>query len=352
MQHADFINQILKLQDPWTVLDTHVHQSAKRLDIYLGFSAPAKSNLFGVARKAGFLTKKSIITCPHCQTSLPHSTDFEPLSVQHLPILDFVTFLHVPPPGAVQSPQADCVCMKTWYVVGTLYTKDLLEHITTLLKSTSPETTAGLLGLDIEKIKQFDKPDKPESGTLTSSAGPAKQPSLKESFKIPDIGHPSWQRLINGDLSLATKSIALKMILQRIRSKYDAAPGIESGIAGAQTLHQFFTRNKKVLSDELEQLTDGQSWTEESIAVTKDPTPDDDIPAESHPVWIALITGEFQIQTRLVGLQMINQQATKSLLRDSGKQNQDKIIRTYRHFFIKHKRRLQREIDQLNSYQE
>lgn len=71
---------------------------------------------------------------------------------------------------------------------------------------------------------------------------------------VPAESHPSWQRLIDGDLVLDTDIVALKMMLQSVRISIEKNPTEASRHAGAKILRQYFIKHKNKHKTELNQL--------------------------------------------------------------------------------------------------
>jgi hypothetical protein len=71
---------------------------------------------------------------------------------------------------------------------------------------------------------------------------------------VPDIHHPNWQRLIDGELEIVTDAVALKMMLERIRLSIASNPSEASRLAGAKILRQYFIKHQHRHRAELEQL--------------------------------------------------------------------------------------------------
>ncbi|WP_028580718.1 hypothetical protein [Desulfogranum japonicum] len=350
MQHIDFLTQFIAIQNPWKILETTTSQAGKRLDILVWFAPSIQKNLFGVSDIQEESEACSPASCPHCGTMLPEYAPNKTICLRHLPLLGFATYMHVPAPNIIHSPDPNCVCMKQWHAPHSKYTKEMAAHITDTLQAIKDyASTAKLLDIAEQELRETFQ-ETLDTRKASSQKDDMSQIHVKSRFRIPDVGHPGWQRLINGDLTIATSSVALQMLLQRVRNKHEISPGIESGISGAKALHDFFYKNKKLLDHELEQLTAGQTWTEVRVAVSRKPAQDKDLPQESEPVWQALVSGNMQLQTHMVGLQMIMQQAYKSVQMDVSDQNKQKTIQTLRHFFIKHKKRLKKEITQLQHY--
>jgi len=78
--------------------------------------------------------------------------------------------------------------------------------------------------------------------------------SHSSSAAVPAESHPSWQRLIDGDLVLETDIVALKMMLQSVRISVEKNPTEASRHAGAKILRQYFIKHKNKHKTELNQL--------------------------------------------------------------------------------------------------
>ncbi len=75
-----------------------------------------------------------------------------------------------------------------------------------------------------------------------------------QQIAVPPESHPSWQRLIDGELVLDTDIVALKMMLQSIRISIENNPSEASRHAGAKILRQYFIKHQSKHKTELNQL--------------------------------------------------------------------------------------------------
>jgi phage anti-repressor protein len=87
------------------------------------------------------------------------------------------------------------------------------------------------------------------SGTMAAAASSNNAPAA-----VPAESHPSWQRLIDGDLVLDTDIVALKMMLQSVRISIEKNPTEASRHAGTKILRQYFIKHKNKHKTELNQL--------------------------------------------------------------------------------------------------
>ncbi len=347
MQDLDFCSQLLEIQAPWRILHVSIDQSSKRLDIHLGFGGALKKSFFGITRKKGSLSFGGQHICPQCHSVLPKNDELKPMSIRHLPVADFETYLHVPSPGTVHSSQSDCICMKSWLASGTRCTVAMRDHIAALLQQEVPSTQkiSQLTGITADELEEIIKSVEVPATTVSQDEPTHLPAESSNNTTIPDIDHPSWQLLLSGKLSIRSNVVALNMLMQHVCKKYSESPGIETGTAGAESLRQFFVRNERLLEQEINQLNN-RSSTGLKPMKSGSPTGDDNLPAESDPVWKRLILGEYKLETRKVALQMI----LARLQRNSNRDTLLTDIHVLRQFFVKNNSQLGREIAQLERF--
>lgn len=346
MQDLDFCRQILGLTDPWQVQAVEIDQPSNRLDIYLGFGSSRKKGLFGGSEQG---------VCPACQTTLPPAGAYETITLRHLPLGGLRTYLHVPPAATAGSEQPDCICMQDWSAAASKFTEAMQNYVVAALQATpNNQTAAKLAGIsssearEISEITGITPAAAAQSADSDAAAGRSQAShdfELIDSGNIPSADHEGWQRIINGDLPIRTDSVALRMLLQSIRSNVEKDPGDHTRRAGAQSLRQFFIKNQQLLKHEVELLRGDQS-TMSSREVTDSGT-SSVLPTESAPVWQRLINNEQRLDTRVVGLQMMIERVRQSVERNPTDANRVAGARILRQFFAKHQSRLSSEIGQL-----
>ncbi len=346
MQDLDLCKQLLGLTDPWQVEAVEVDQPSNRLDIYIGFGVAGRKGLFGGGGQN---------RCPECHTELPRTGDFEAITLRHLPMAGLRTYLHVPPSGAVESDQIDCICMRDWMASTTKFTQAMEDHIIQALQHATTNQMAGkLAGVSSSEAREISE----ATGVVPSGQAAEAEPAaaaeasgshefaIEETGQVPGASHNGWQRLINGELSLQTDSVALRMLLQRIRSNLEKDPSQQTRLAGAQSLRQFFLKNQQLLHREIEMLTGEEPAFSGGEAASEDSS-SSGLPPESAAVWQQLINDELRLDTRVVGLQMMIQRVRQSIEQKPTEGNKLAGARILRQFFAKHQSRLTNEISQL-----
>jgi hypothetical protein len=75
-----------------------------------------------------------------------------------------------------------------------------------------------------------------------------------EFVEVPPESHPSWDKLIRGELQIRTEALGLKMLLERVRLSLGAEPTEALRLAAARVLRQYFIKHRSRHRAELEQL--------------------------------------------------------------------------------------------------
>ncbi|MDZ7737439.1 MAG: hypothetical protein U5P41_16150 [Gammaproteobacteria bacterium] len=101
------------------------------------------------------------------------------------------------------------------------------------------------------------EPDAAAAAAANMSAG--HEFAIEASGNVPGASHSGWQRLIKGELPIQTDSVALRMLLQRVRSNLEKDPSQQTRLAGAQALRQFFIKNQQLLKREIDMLAADES---------------------------------------------------------------------------------------------
>jgi hypothetical protein len=75
-----------------------------------------------------------------------------------------------------------------------------------------------------------------------------------EFVEVPPENHPSWDKLIRGELQIRTEALGLKMLLERVRLSLGSEPTEALRLAAARVLRQYFIKHRSRHRAELEQL--------------------------------------------------------------------------------------------------
>lgn len=163
---------------------------------------------------------------------------------------------------------------------------------------------------------------------------------------IPVEGHPNWLKLIEGDIPLKTRSVGLKMMLERIRISIQQKPADSTRTAGVKILRQFFLKHRHAHAAELSQISglpqqhfERQAQDISNIVV----------PPENDPAWLRLIKGEIQLKTDVVGLKMMIERVR--ILHQNKPSEASRLAGTklLRQYFLKHQRKHRAELAQMKA---
>jgi hypothetical protein len=102
---------------------------------------------------------------------------------------------------------------------------------------------------------------KPELQQLLG--GPAAQAAM--GLVLPAESDRCWQRLIDGEIALASDSVGLKMMLERIRISIVRKPTPANRKAGARILRQYFIKHRRRHRQDIKQLA-AQSGSDATLA--------------------------------------------------------------------------------------
>lgn len=334
MQDIEFCQELLKLDDAWSITEIEIDKPSNRLDITIRF---------GKQKKKSFFSRGS------------DDSDQELITLRHLPVAEMRTYLHVPKPGSVESG-------KIWATAGSPFTKEMEEHIVQTLNSCRSNLVAAkLLGITAAEAREISErtgagsEPEPQAG-IPAAAGPAPAAMKMETVstrsfdletsttELPVETDECWQRLINGEIPIQSGVVGLQMLLQRVRQQIANNPSEVTRLSSARLLRQYFVKNAHLHPAEIGQLSGAPVM---DLAAPAEQASGDGIPAESAPVWNALINGEKRILTGEVGLQMMLERVRLSVERNPSESARTAGIRILREYFQKHKHRLASEIEQI-----
>jgi|GEM_PF-5180554 len=362
MLDLEFCKQILGIQAPWQVLSVTIDQPAKRLDIHIGFTGAIKRSVFGFTLKKGGLGLGGQPSCPYCHTIIPKNGDYKTVRVRHLPLAGFATYLHVPEPGTVRSSKSDCVCMQSWVANGTSCTNAMHDYLVAMLRSVSnADTILQLTGITPDELREFNSIAKSKPTEVAGKEEVPSGPEHRGEPNVPDLEQPIWRSLIKGNRSLQSGNVALNMLLQRARMNYDKSPDVETVMAGATRLRQFFLRNQSLLKQEMDQLCNRSTGDGVAAGSRKNRTNQNDsainsvevsnIPGLDHPNWQLLIKGDMTIQSNAVAFNMLLQRVRMSYAKSPGVETTVAGAKILQQFFVRNQKVLKQEIGQLNNLQ-
>ncbi len=163
---------------------------------------------------------------------------------------------------------------------------------------------------------------------------------------IPVEGHPNWMKLINGDIPFKTRSVGLKMMLERIRISIQHNPSDSTRSAGIKILRQFFLKHRHMHAAELSQIS---GLPQQHFERQAQDIANIVVPPENDPAWLRLIEGALQLKTEVVGLKMMIERVR--ILHQSNPSEASRLAGTklLRQYFLKHQRKHRAELAQMKA---
>ncbi len=334
MQDLELCEQLLSLEDGWSISAIELDEPSHRLDITIRFGTAKKRALFKRSANKG---------------------DQVNIALRHLPIAGYRTYLHVPKPGTVESN-------KLWAPAGSRFTHEMQAYIVNALNSCrSVSAVAKLVGITPAEAREisertgaggdFHEEERPVLSTpmpkpeMEVEHHPARSFEL-DSSSLPVETHPNWQRFINGDIPIQSSAVGLQMLLQRVRQQIANNPSEVTRLSSARLLRQYFIKNQAQHPVEIAMLTGAEIAPVAGFATTEIAAASA-IPSEIDPCWQQIIDGEFKIATNEVGLQMMLERVRQSVERNPSETTRMAGIRILRQFFTKHQNRLRDELEQM-----
>jgi hypothetical protein len=331
MQEIESISQLLKLDSDWHVVSAEIDEPSNRIDISIHHGSQQKKKIFGRASK---------------------DREQDTITLRHLPFAGMRTYLHVPGPDATESN-------KVWAPAGSAFTTEMEELIVEALRSCHTiQSVAKLTHITSAEAREISErtgiaPEYHEPNI--PAAAPAAAPvqadhaathsyELGQATNLPAETDEAWQRLINGEIPILSSSVALQMLIQRIRQNIMASPTEVTRLASSKLLRQYFVKTQSQHQAEINMLSGGATpmmAPAQSVASASGLPGDDDL------CWQRIINGSLKIDTSEVGLQMMMQRVRLSVERNPSEDSRIAGSRILHQYFSKHQTRLQAEIQQL-----
>ncbi len=336
MQDIEIFARLLRLDNNWHVKSVEIDEPSNRLDLVIGHGKTSK--------KAFFNRSKSL-------------SDTEYLVLRHLPVAGMRTYLHIP---ASEVTAED----RVWKTAGSSLTKEMENHLVEVLNnSVSKHAAATISGISLADVRKVSErtgagTNVPEAVTNVANTGSDIDKSVitgqaeSKSFEIvddsvvPSETHPNWQRLINGEIALGSTSVALQMLLQRVRKDISKNPNEITRMNSARILRQFFIKNQGQHKAEIA-LIKGNATQATGSAGENLIQSGGGLPPESNELWIKIVSGEKSVSTKNIALQMMMERLRHSIQQNPSEASYQAGIKILRQFFVKHQSSLHTEISQL-----
>lgn len=220
MKDTQLCSAVLQVEPPFAVSGVDCDADAQRIDVWVAESASQERRFFG-------------------RGSAPRAGG-EVAVWRHLNVGRFKCFVHAPVgelPADLRSPWVGRS--------GSPFTRALERFIVELftegLGLTAVCRTLDLDASDIWRLKRSL-----QSGQSRQAGGAAAGPST-----LPDVTHPQWMRLVNGELDVDINPLSLRLLIRRLRVQLRGIPNPQQQLSKLEELRRFFLKYQQSLSPEL-----------------------------------------------------------------------------------------------------
>jgi len=362
MQDNQTLGRILKIDSPWRIDQIEIDEPSNRLDVHVAL---------GGERPRFKLWGSRASRCGKCRRELPDADGLGHVTLRHVPVGALRTYMRIPVLDAAGCPDPQCVCVRAWGLGGLRFTHQMVDFVVKVFRATkSFDQTARLLDITIADAHEICERlgvtaetapvagDARVAAAVPVSAFESTAAAIKATG-IPAESHPGWQSLINGEIPVETDVLALKMMLERVRTAIARNPSSASRLAGAKILRQYFVKYQHLHAGELAQIARGQAVSApaaegaqhgpdlSATVAPKGMTGVRGIPPESHRGWQLLIDGQLSIQPDALALQMMLERIRMTIARNPTSAARDAGAKILRQYFVKHQHRHSAEIAQL-----
>ncbi|MEJ2045228.1 MAG: hypothetical protein P8X74_19060 [Reinekea sp.] len=224
--------QLLNLNAPWHIQQTKTNEQEKRYDIWI--SSESKKRWFSLSRRL----------------------EAEHFSWRHINIGKWQVHLHVTMARNVKAeelpwagkPDIHFTHEFTSQILDFMKIGLSLKHIGQLLNITLPELWRLRYAIDNGQLN-FPKTESIQIPPEVEA----------DDTDIPSINSPVWIALVENRIEIKVQALALKMLLSRLRVQLENISDNEIRELKLQELHNYFVKNKQMLTSELAQLREEAS---------------------------------------------------------------------------------------------
>lgn len=217
MQATELCSYVLSIDDPWQVKGVEVNEGGLRMDIRVGFHSSSRA----------WLSQQHTRICSKCSAKLRINKNSETKVWRHTNLGPLQTHVHVPIPEGLGCNWSQCPVMSPWGDPASPFTTALQKQVTHALEhSDSVQSVCRLLDVRMEDLKRYDQVLSRMGARRERAAINAAIPGAVDNVvpraattagNIPDVSHPKWQQLMNGEVTIDVKALGLQMLLARFR---------------------------------------------------------------------------------------------------------------------------------------
>lgn len=229
MNDFNVLGTLLKLQEPWTLIDVRCDASRGRCDAWVGLEQ--RRGWFGMSR--GKATPQHVT-----------------VSWRHTNLGDWSWFIHVTAPASLNLSRLP------WAgEIGLPFTSALERQLGSLIPHVSRlEVLSSLLRLDMVDLAHTYSKGRLQ-GVSTSNTGLSVSRTDMDDTGIPPANASVWIALLEGTHPFQVRATGLQLLLFNLRMQYQRAETSEQKLQHVHECRRYFVRNRRQLAFELGQFT-------------------------------------------------------------------------------------------------
>ncbi|MGQ0710993.1 MAG: hypothetical protein ACT4NV_14750 [Rhodoferax sp.] len=245
MRDSNVLVALLKLQEPWTLVDVRCDPSRNRCDTWIGLE-----------QRRGWFSLALGKSTPQ------HAT----MTWRHTNLGDWNWYIHVTAPAS-----ANLARLPWAGEIGLPFTSALERQLGSLIPHVSRLDALGsLLRLDmVDLAHAYSKGRLQGAGTAFAAAAAPRTPH--DDSGIPPAQDPVWIALLEGTHAFQVRATGLQLLLFNLRMQYRRTDDPEQKLLHVQECRRYFVRNRRQLAFELGQLA--------ALGTTSSATPSPEVPA-------------------------------------------------------------------------
>ncbi len=228
MRDFHVLSALLKLREPWTLIDVRCDASRNRCDTWIGLEQ--RRGWFGLAR------------------AKPDQRDAT-MTWRHTNLGDWNWYIHVTAPASVS------LARLSWAgEIGLPFTHALERQLGSLIPHVLHLDMLGsLLRLDMVDLAHAYSKGRLQ-GVSTAPAVVAAPRTGSDDSGIPPVQDPVWIALLEGSHSFQVRATGLQLLLFNLRMQYRRVDDPEQKLRHVQECRHYFVCNRRQLAFELGQL--------------------------------------------------------------------------------------------------
>lgn len=234
---------------PWRTTQYRIDPVAKMLHLWITRHPQPET----VAKKRSWLGLFGPATTTPAATPAP--TQGPEMQWRHLNCMDYTCVIHTT--DVLEERHHDLPWLgKPGMPFSNRMAKQVIQ---TVANGVELSTVADLYSIAYADLWKFKFAIDNGQADAQRSAPPARAaasavPAAPQAHAIPDVAHPVWERLIEGQLSIDIQTLGLQLLLSKLRQQVQLQPTPEVRQVKLRELHRYTLRNAHSLVHELTQI--------------------------------------------------------------------------------------------------